>query len=889
MALAPGTRLGAYEIVSLLGSGGMGEVYRARDTKLGRDVALKILPDAFTNEPERLARFRREAQVLASLNHPHIGAIYGLEESGAQQFLVLELIDGESLDRRIARGKIPVDEALAIAKQIAEALEAAHEKGIIHRDLKPANIALTSGGNVKVLDFGLAKAMEPANGAPIDLANSPTITSPAMMTGVGMILGTAAYMSPEQAKGKPADKRCDVWAFGCVLYEMLSGKRAFSGEGVSDTLAAVLRGEPTWSALPGDLPSNACTVLRRCLQKDSGKRLRDIGDARLELDDVPSDGPAPIPSRAREYVGWGAAVLLLVPLAILWWRGTTPQTLPHVRTAIVLPSDQKLATGGAAYPLALSPDGARLAYVAEQEGRTQLYLRELNALEPKAVPGTAGATQPFFSPNGQWIGFFASGALQKVAVAGGVPLRICNVSGASAGGSWGGNNTIIVAIRGSHLWKTSADGGALEALAASGPAAWPEILPDDKTVLFTTGIGGNNSAFATMALDGSAKRIVARTTDSPLDGPAVLGAGAGLAQARWVSSGFLAYGGAPGIVRAVPFDLGSLSVKGSPLPIVDSVERGRNSGGVYFAVSRSGLLIYAPTGERHQLVWVDRAGMTTPISADREAFRGPQVSPDGRRIVVAINDETRRSDIWVYDAERGTKSRLTNEGHNLKPVWSPDGTRITFNGTGIAEMPSGGGQRATLLSIDDVKSRLPAGTNAYPTSWSPDEKYLLFQADEADLFVLSRGSTNPKPLIARSSNDFFGKFSPDGRWVSYTSDESGRFEVYVARFPDLVDKVAISSDGGREAIWSRDGRELFYRAGDAVMAVTVDFSRTARVEKPRRLFSGSYSGAGREAAFDVSPDGRRFVMVKSDEVSTLRSLVVMQNWSEELKARVPTK
>jgi eukaryotic-like serine/threonine-protein kinase len=479
MALAPGSRFGAYEIVSLLGQGGMGEVYLARDTKLGRDVALKILPDAFTNDPERLARFRREAQVLASLNHPHIGAIYGLDEAGARQFLVLELVGGESLDRRIARGKIPVDEALGIAKQIAEALEAAHEKGIIHRDLKPANIAVTSDGSVKVLDFGLAKAIEPASGAAIDMANSPTITSPAMMTGVGMILGTAAYMSPEQAKGKPADKRSDVWAFGCVLCEMLTGVRAFDAKDVSTALAAVIMTEPDWAILPPDTPAATRRLLLRCLEKDSKRRLRDIGEARIALEDalgggetiVEPSGPAGAPPLRKRRGSVIAAALSGVVIGatvvgIAVWSSTRRRAPRIERFELVSLQNEPLTTDPVSWHVALSPDGSQLVYHVRRGKQTQLALRKIDQIEHKLIPGTEEAVGPTFSPDGKQLAFASGGKIKKVALEGGPVTTLCDTA-RGAGLSWSWGDVLLFAEIGEPggVFRVSAAGGKPERIA----------------------------------------------------------------------------------------------------------------------------------------------------------------------------------------------------------------------------------------------------------------------------------------------------------------------------------------------------------------------------------------------------------------------------------------
>ena len=886
MSLPPS--IAHYRITAKLGEGGMGEVYRATDTKLGRDVAIKVIPDAFAQDAGRMARFAREAQVLAALNHPNIAAIYGVEGSA----LVMELVDGPTLEERIARGPMPVEEALAVAQQIAEAVEYAHERGVIHRDLKPANVKLTPKGRVKVLDFGLAKLTEQSEGG---------VTA---LTQTMAIVGTPGYLAPEQLKGKPADARSDIFAFGCVLYELLSGRRAFAGDTLAASLAATAMVEP--KAIEG-VPKELERLALRCLRKDPERRIQHMDDVSVALEDLKQDleslrdphrrpgdigAAAPLPedapiSTAQLFpLRWIAAVALVALVLIgAWWaihRAAAGLSSPAglSQTTIVLPPGLEMAAGDGAYPLALSPDGARIAYVAGDEGRNHLYVREMSELAPKPVSGATGVAHPFFSPDGQWIAFFAGGALQKVAVAGGAPLRICSVSSLSRGGSWGPGDTVVFALLGAGLFRVNAAGGAPQPLAGSGVAAWPEILPDGKTVLFTTGSLVAHTAIATMPLEGGKKRIVGELNGAPLEGPPVLGAG-DIHQARILPGGYLIYGQSPGIVRAAPFDLKSKTLSGSPVSMVDSVERARNDGGVYFAVSRTGMLVYAPTGDRHRLVWVDRNGAETPVTSDREAFRDPRISPDGKRVAVAINDETRRSDIWIYDTERGTKNRLTTTRHNLAPVWTPDGTHITFSGGGIAELPAnGGGSRDLLLPPDKVR---------YPTSWSSDGRDLLFQLagpTGMDLGVFTRRS-EPRLLLERPFNDYDGVFSPDGKWVAYTSDESGRAQVYVGRYPDVVEKVAVSSDGGADPRWSRDGRELFYRQGDALMAAYVDAGRGLRVEKPRPLFAGHYSGASHDSQFDVSPDGRRFVMVKSDEASTLRQITVVQNWSEELRRRVP--
>lgn len=888
MRLSPGTRLGPYEILSLIGVGGMGEVYRATDTNLGRQVAIKIVPDAFASDPERVVRFEREAKTLASLNHPNIAAVYGLERSGGTSALVMELVEGMTLADRMGRGLLPVDEALSIARQIAEALDAAHERGIVHRDLKPANVMVRGDGVVKILDFGLAKALDPDLSA-TDPSDLPTMTNEAL-TRAGVILGTAAYMSPEQARGQRVDKRTDVWAFGCVLYEMLTGRAAFARQTLADTLSAVIEIDPEWSVLPEAIPVALRRVLKRCLEKAPKRRLRDIGDARIELDAVDgsaaeaSGGAAISPKTpGREYLAWSLAAVGLMALAaslLVSRQPSRPVTPPVARTAIALSAGEQVTSRAGDYPLAVSPDGLRFAYVADTGGQSQLYVRELSALEPTAIAGTASAQHPFFSPDGEWIGFFAGGALQRVAVKGGAPLRICGLSGLSLGGSWGPHGVIVFATRDGDLATVDVAGGTPKPLGGSGPASWPQILPDGKTVLFT--IGG--SAIATMPLDGGATRIIARMSDSKFDGPSVLGSGGSIAQVRHVPSGHLVYGQDPGIVRAVAFDLRTLTVVGSPVSMVDEVERASDGGAVYFAVSSTGSLLYKSRGSRHQLVWVERNGTETPVSPDRAPFRHPRLSPDGKRIAVVVYNETRRPFIWIYDVDRGTKIPLTVEG--LEPVWSPDGTRLALGSEhgAIVDLPvDGTGGPRTLIAEGPVQ---------WPTSWSGQQQLLFYRSASTgmELWVLPLGGTSaPRPLVRGPLSNFWGTFSPDGRWVAYVSTESGLAEVYVRRFPDLADKVALSDGGGTRPRWSRDGRELFYRQGDAMMAVSVDTSRAFTAGKPQRLFAGPYQGEGRDPAFDVTADGRRFLTIKSDPASTLQQLTVVQNWQEELKQRASAR
>jgi serine/threonine protein kinase/Tol biopolymer transport system component len=889
MGLTSGTKLGPYEIVAPLGAGGMGEVYRARDTRLGRFVAIKVLPEHLADRADLRERFEREAHTIASLNHPHICSMYDVGHQNGTDYLVMEYLEGETLAQRLQKGPLTPEQVLQYAIQIADALDKAHRKGITHRDLKPGNIMLTKSG-AKLLDFGLAKLKPPTTPLDDTLSVLPTLQD--SITGEGSILGTLQYMAPEQLEAKEADARTDIFAFGAVLYEMATGKKAFDGKSQASLIAKILETDPPpMSSLRPMTPPALDRIVKSCLAKEREERWQNAADLTQELKWIADAGAQSTSSvgvseskkafrnRTLMYLGWAAAAVFLVVAATLFTRGTgeAPSTSLVMRTSIMLPVGQRLTSDNADYPMAVSPDGSRIAYVAEAEAGAQLYVRELGELEPRAIAGTFGARHPFFSPDGNLVGFFAEGTLQRVSVAGGAPLRICNISGLSMGGSWGPDNTIIFALRGMGLYRVSATGGIPQLLAGSELGTWPEILPDNKTVLFSTGI-----AIAIVPLSGGQSRILARTNDSSVEGPAVLGVGY-ILQPRFVRSGYLAYGQSPGVIRVMPFDLDSLSLKGPPVSMIDTVERASGGGAIYFALSHTGLLLYAPTGERHQIVWVDRNGAETPISSDRAAFRIPRLSPNGKLIAVAISDETRRSDIWIYDTERGAKRRLTTAGHNLEPVWTRDGTRLTFYSDGsVAEMQANGsGSKEILLDGDHER---------FPCSWSPDGQDFLF--DETgpagdSLWRSSRGLRNASPvLLIRPTSGECGLLSPNGKWVAYVSNESGRAEVYVDSYPSLTEKIAVSTDGGHRPRWSRDSRELFYRQGDALMAVSVGTGANFRAGKPQRLFAGPYRGESQELAFDVSPDSRRFLMIKSDDAATLRQINAVLNWFEEVKHRV---
>jgi Tol biopolymer transport system component len=906
-------RLGPYDILSPLGAGGMGEVYRAKDTKLGREVALKLLPATFTTDPERIARFRREAQVLASLNHPHIGAIYGLDEANGQQFLVLELVDGESLDRRITRGPIPVDEAVGIAKEIAEALEAAHEKGIIHRDLKPANVAVARDGTVKVLDFGLAKAAEPASGASLDVTNSPTITTPAVMTGVGVVLGTAAYMSPEQAKGKPADRRSDIWAFGCVLFEMVTGKRAFDGEDVSDTLANVLKSEPDWTAVPFRA-LGLTRLLRRCLDKDRKRRLADIADTRFDLDEALRPDTAPghdfnaaanlDETQARgkmRLVGWslaGAAALIAVATIVFWapWKNPAPRAA--LRLTAEFGANISLAANGAS-ALALSSDGSALAFIGQLPGgEPQLYLRRLNQLTATPLAGTDGASAPFFSPDGQWLAYFAGGKLKKIPVTGGASIALCDAP-SQRGGAWSDDGTIVFAPASpSGLFRVSASGGTSEPATklAAGEVThrWPQILERGKAVLFTASRENGQYEDATLVMqqlpDGPRKVLVT-----------------GGYFGRYLPSGHLVYIHAATLF-ANPFDLRRFEIDGPSAPAVEGVNAIAGTGAAQFAVSTDGTLVYAPgEGENINapLVWLDSHGQTAPLRTTRSNWGNVRFSPDGRRLALNINGPQRQ--IWVYEWAHDALSQLTFDPSNgSDPVWSPDGKDIAFT----ARRGSDPAVNLYVQHADGTGAAVRltnSPNNQAPTSWHPSGKWLAYaelrQGSGSDLMILPINGDSasgwkagkPEVFLANPWPEFDTAFSPDGRWVAYSSAESGRSEVFVQPFPAAGGKWKISAEtGGRYPVWSRTGHELMFGALNGARLMAVSYSvggNSFRPEKPRVWAEGRIARLNGQRGFDLHPDGNRVVIsgAQADAQAKQDKAVFVFNFFDELRRIAPMK
>jgi serine/threonine-protein kinase len=892
-----GRRISDYQILTPLGAGGMGEVYRARDTKLGREVAIKILPRAFTSDPDRLARFEREARVLAALNHPHIGAIYGVVESDDIQALVLELVEGPTLADRLAKGPVTVAEAVGIARQIADALEAAHEKGIVHRDLKPANIKITPDGNVKVLDFGLAKAAagDAASGA--DFSRSPTVTVGG--TREGAILGTAAYMSPEQSRGRPVDKRSDIWAFGCVLYELLTGRQAFAQETISDTIAAVLDREPDWTALPTSVPTSVSALLRRCLQKDSHRRLHDVADARIELEEtlgahVSADRARPSqPATLKWVVGF---LLLAVTVgAAIWSLRPSPATAPSSRIASILPSGQLLAGLEVGSALALSPDGGRLAYVARQDGVQRLYLRQLSGLDAQPVPGSEGAVEPFFSPDGRWVAFFAGGKLRKASVSSGESLILADATD-PRGGSWGSKGNIVFAPTRRTVFEAVLDtGGSPQTVTRVGEEEnahrWPEFLPSGEAVLFAaagTGRDWNSAQIAVQSLRTGERRNLLQGGTHP----------------RYAASGHLIYASG-GNLMAAPFDPDRLEVTGTPVAVVEGVVQSALTGAAQYSISATGSLIYVPASVQateRRLVWVSRNGTEEPTTAPPHGYRQPRISPDGRRIAVAI--EEKDTQVWLYDFARDTLTRLSFEGEvNYNPIWSPDGNRVAFQSTGrgtiggLFSLPADGSGRVERIGEAGSSGSGGAGCGGNPGSWTPDGQVLACTVvgdpkTNMDITLLKRGDTQLQRFLQTPFNEGAPVFSPDGHWLAYASDESSRYEIYVSAYPGPGGKYQISNGGGTEPAWNRSGRELLYRSGDRMMAVDVQVQPTFSVGMARVLFQGQYEpNPTMNANYDVSPDGQRFLMLKpaSAQEAAPTQINVVLNWDQELKRLVPTR
>jgi Tol biopolymer transport system component len=876
LALSAGTRFGPYEVTAQVGAGGMGEVYKATDTNLKRAVALKVLPDALAGDADRLARFQREAEVLASLNDPRIAAVYGLERLDGITALVMEFVDGPTLADRIAQGRIPIEEALPIAKQLAEALEAAHDRSVIHRDLKPANIKIRPDGTVKVLDFGLAKALEqdPKTTGPQDFINSPTITSP-LMTRAGMILGTAAYMSPEQARGKGVDKRADIWAFGCVLYEMLAGKPGFAGDTLTDIMASVLTNEPDWTALPAETPAAVAALLRRCLRKDPARRLHDIADARIELEEAIA-APFPPPrvdrtARRRKALlnaGWLIAALLALALlvtgAFLVTRPGSPASASAGPSVVRVEMNMPLgveANEANSPSVAISPDGTHVAFIGLVDGVRSIYIRRLGEFESAALRGTESANFVAFSPDGAALLFVASDrTLKKVSLSDGlVTIVVRGVDSIVSGGAWGPDGRITF-VRNETLWRVAATGGKPEQLTTLDTARgershlWPAAVADSG-ILFTslTGTDRMVTNIEAISLMTRERRVVIEAASA----------------AQYAPSGHLLFF-RDGVVFAAPFDVARLQVTGPAVAVLKDIGLDQY-GAPSLSISAAGSLAYTPAGHAtRRLVWVTRQGVEQRITDVTRRYRNPRLSPDGQRIMVEVTGE-----LWIQDIARSTFTLLTKGDTlgNSFAVWTPDGQEVLFRTlTGIRRLNAGGGEASQAIPS--------TGLFAMPTSVSPDGQTLVYigQTTETagDVNALSlQGEPHPRPVVQTPGYDGGGWFSPDGRWLAYVSNESGQFQVYLRPYPGPDRRVPVSTEGGTHPRWNPNGKELFYRNGNRMLGVDVSTTPSLTLSRPRVLFDQRYVFGGQTVAnYDVSPDGQRFVMVKDDSASGRINLVV---------------
>jgi predicted Ser/Thr protein kinase len=893
--MSPQSSIGHYRIVCKLGEGGMGAVYRATDTRLNREVAIKVLPEAVANDSDRLARFTREAQVLASLNHPNIAAVYGVEERA----IVMELVEGQS-----PAGPLSAEAALRLMRQLIDALEYAHEKGVVHRDLKPANLKITPEGRLKVLDFGLAKALSADTAAIGDPASSPTLTMQGAVQGTmaGMIMGTAAYMSPEQARGQKVDKRADIWSFGVVLYELLTGRNLFGGDTVSDTLAAVLKTDPDWSALPPDTPPAIRRLLRHCLERERKRRLADIADARLEIDEAAGESvdralaPAVAP-HARAAFLWLIAALALVALAglavaVVHFRETAPQPAA-VRFQILAPEKASFGDTG----LALSPDGRQLAFIASgADGHPMLWVRPLDSVAAHALPGTEGAGWlPFWSPDSRFIGFLVQGKLKKVEAAGGPPQTLCEVPDMLVGGSWSRDGVVIFSAPNGGLFRVPRAGGAATRLTTLDEAhgeighVKPWFLPDGRHFLYFSRTANPEAAGIYLAtLDGpERKRLVASNQGGAYAPPA---AGSQNGHLLFLREGTL---------MALPLDARRFETAGEPFPLAEQVGSRLSTG--FFSVSANGVLAYrnGPAGASgSQLVWFDRQGKSLgAFGPPGSYFSGPTLSPDGNRVAVDQMNPAGSRNIWVLDVERGVPTRFTFDPvQDFSPAWSLNGTRLVFGslrgtGFGIYQKDSSGPGKEELL--------LQSGTPKVPNSWSPDGRYLLYSAigqkTESDLWVLSAAAgtppgSKPVPYLEGPYNERQGQFSPDGRWIAYSSDESGSYQVYVQSFPAGAGKFRVSTAVGAQPRWRRDGKEIFYIGADGRLTA-VDVKTAPRFETgaPQALFDAQIRAFNLADAFfhyDVAADGKRFLVnsVAAGSAGPAPTpITVIVNWPAVLK------
>jgi Tol biopolymer transport system component len=899
MALAAGTRLGPYEVVGAIGAGGMGEVYRARDTRLEREVALKVLPKEFAADAERMGRFEREAKVLASLNHPNIASIYGFEDSRGALALAMELVEGQTLADRIAKGPIPIDEALPLAKQICDGFEYAHERGIVHRDLKPANVKITPDGVVKILDFGLAKALEGDGASASDPSSSPTMSR--LATQAGIILGTAAYMAPEQAKGKSVDRRADIWAFGCVLYEMLTGKHAFDGETVTDILAAVVMKEPDLAALPTATPPRIRALLTRCLKKEAKQRLRDIGEARIALEEALSGAgqesaslPSAAPAAPVRVSGWRralpwalfAATLIALGGVVAASLNRAAPAAPAVVSQIAPPADETFALAGQrAGPPVISPDGRKLAFVAiGADGKQQLWLRPLDSATAQPLAGTNDATYPFWSPDSRNLGFFANGKLMRIDTSGGPPLALCDAPN-GRGGTWGTDGTIFFSpdILG-VVYRVPSSGGIPELarkadpqLGGLGSARWPQLLPDEKHFLFYhfSDVGARSGTYAAAISGGTPELIVA-----------------GKSNALYAPPGYLFFI-RQGTLMVQQFDAGKLRLVGEAMPVAENVVQNFIVFRSIFTVSYNGVLAYEAGGKgagELQLTWVDRSGKTLAKVGAPGEYYTPRISPDGKKLVYCIRDSS-GNNLWIDDLARGVKTRLTFSNNDLGPAWSPDGKTIAFeSGRGklihlYMKAADGTGKAVPLLQDD---------ANEYDPVWSADGRYILYERSEpaspsqTEIWALPMfGERKPFPVVQSRFSVDQPALSTDGKWLAYVSTESGSPEIYVTRFgpSGATGRWQVSAGtGGNWPEWRRDGKELFYLSGDdKIMAAEISVHGSdISIGNAQSLFQTNYSG-GPGGVYDVDPDGKKFLLINQGSELAALPLTLVVNWPSLLK------